>query len=81
MADLEKVIKEKALSSLEEDRKAYIKKTILIVQTYLNMGKVDLAAHCLSIAGDQLKSLDGAIQYLTALKDNEYPRFNAEVLG
>ena len=80
MADIKKVIKEKALSFLEEDKKAYIEKTILIVQAYLNMGKVDLAADCLSIAGDQLKSLDGAIQYLTALKDDEYPRFNAGVL-
>ena len=68
-----------ALKLLEEDRREYIKKVIEFAQGFLDRNMDEAAETTIITAGDELKRLNGSIQYVEQLsKFNEtlsYPRF------
>ena len=65
-----------ALKLLVEDRRDYIKKCISFANDFMERDMDEAAMTAIITAGDELKKLDGSIQYVTSLMEyEEYPRF------
>ena len=67
-----------ALKCLEEDRRKYLNDTIEFTKAYLDRHLDELAASTIMAAAENLRCLDGSMQYVKELcqfKENGYPRF------
>ena len=68
----------KALRLLEDDRRKYLNDIVEFTKAYLDRHLDELAATTIIYAADNLRMLDGSMQYVKELQqfdENEYPRF------
>lgn len=68
---------EDAVKKLEENRRAYIQKVIENIERSFGHNNYDMAANYIIAAADNLKSLNGTLDYLDVLtRGDEYPEFS-----
>ena len=64
-----------AKARLEKNRKDYIEKLLKFVNANIEREDYEQAVNYIVVAGDNLKALQGVLDYLDAMKDDGYPEF------